>query len=332
MPSEPHILLLHGDDPNRISLEMRAIQEKFADPSGANLNITRLDGARTSLDDLYQAVNALPFLSDRRLVLLPVLSSRLTDKNAREPFTKLLESMPESTLLVMGLEDESRGRDRWMTLSAAHWLRRWINEHPQKASLLPCALFNKGQMTAWIVQETRSRGGEIQPRAAVMLAEQLGADVAAAGLEIDKLLNYVDYKRAIEPADVELHTEQIAEPNVFALSDALGSGDARLALNLLHRFLEEGDESVVFAMVVRQFRQLLLMREALDQGMNADAAAGELNIHPFVAGKLAAQARRYSIQRLATIYRSLQRMDLEAKTGQTPLQVSLDTFVADLTR
>jgi DNA polymerase III delta subunit len=56
----------------------------------------------------------------------------------------------------------------------------------------------------------------------------------------------------------------------------------------------------------------------------------ELKQHPFVAKKLTAQARHFSISTLEAIYKRLLVMDEEAKTGKTTLDLSLDMFVIEL--
>lgn len=329
-PAAPlRFILFHGDERGLILEGLQEVLAAWEDPSGMELNLSRLEGAKTSLDELYQAVNALPFLSDRRLTVVSDLAPRLLEKESAAAFRKLLEGMPESTTLVVTLEDDW-DRSHWMHLGAKHWLRTWIEEQGSAAALRECRPPGVREMPGWIMRRVKAGGGEITPPAAAALAGQVGNDTTIALQEIEKLLLYAN-GRPIQPADVQLLTAQTAEPDIFAMVDALGTGNGGLALNLLHRLLEDEDVNPVFGMVVRQFRLLLQMREALDQGLSPDRAAGELNIHPYVAGKLAQQAQRFSLQRLKEIYRRLRLMDEESK-GKVPLPIALDTFVAELTR
>ncbi len=81
-------------------------------------------------------------------------------------------------------------------------------------------------------------------------------------------------------------------------------------------------------MVVRQFRLLLLAREVLEKRGNVQA---ELKVHSFVAQKLAAQARHFSLESLEAIYHQLLKIDEDAKTSQVALDLALDIFVMELT-
>ena len=96
---------------------------------------------------------------------------------------------------------------------------------------------------------------------------------------------------------------------------------------MLHQLLDEQDTFSIFGMVVRQFRLLLQAREIIDNGGNVQQA---LKQHPFVAKKLTAQARHFSISTLEAIYRRLIVIDEGAKTGKAALDLSLDMLVMEL--
>ena len=153
-----------------------------------------------------------------------------------------------------------------------------------------------------------------------------------ANQEIQKLLAYVNYDRPVETDDVELLTADLGQGNIFTMVDALGNQNARTAMNMLHRQLEQQDPIPIFGMVVRQFRLLLLTREVLDNGGNRAELARRLKVPPFVADKLILQSRRYTVPVLEAIYRRLLDVDEAIKTGKVPGDLALDTLVAALTR
>jgi DNA polymerase-3 subunit delta len=94
--------------------------------------------------------------------------------------------------------------------------------------------------------------------------------------------------------------------------------------------VEQENVGGVFAMVVRQFRLLLLAREALDSGTLASRLAPALDVHPFVAQKLAAQARNFDLPSLETVYRRLRDIDEEVKSGRIELDTAMESLVAQL--
>ena len=314
------VLFLYGDDEFAISRRMRELQAAI-DKEG--MNTSHLEARLASTDELNMAVNAMPFLAERRLVFLEKPSSHYTKPTQRKKFMTFLEDVPPSALLVLfePLDDKK---------AAKHWLVKWAQSAKDMASaerfMLPRA-WKTGEWVARIQIETREQGGEIEPRAAARLAEMAGQNTRQAAQEITKLLTYVNFARPISLADVELVSVTTAQGDIFALVDALGSGNGRDAQAMLHRLLEDQDAFSIFGMVVRQFRLLLLACEALDTGENVQSA---LKVHEFVAKKLGTQVRQFSLPALEAIYRRLLVIDEDAKTSQVALDLALDMFVMEL--
>jgi DNA polymerase-3 subunit delta len=186
-------------------------------------------------------------------------------------------------------------------------------------------------MTGWIVNETKGQGGQIEPRAAEMLKDMVGVDTRQAGMEIAKLLAYVNWARPISSQDVEVVCIVTSQQSVFDFVDALSNGNGKSAQHLLHRLLETEDSFSLWGMVVRQFRLLIQAREIFDGRGNKDDVARALGVHPFVAEKTTGQAARYSMESLESIYRELLRIDEGVKTGQSTLELAMDTLVVELT-
>jgi DNA polymerase-3 subunit delta len=188
------------------------------------------------------------------------------------------------------------------------------------------------EMTGWIVNETKNQGGQIEPRAAEMLKDMVGVDTRQAGMEIAKVLAYVNWARPVSPTDVEAVCIVTSQQSVFDFVDALSNGNGKSAQHLLHRLLETEDLFSLWGMVVRQFRLLIQAREILDGRGNKDDVARALGVHPFVAEKTTGQAARFSIEALESIYRKLLKIDEEVKTSQLTLDLALDTLVIELMR
>jgi DNA polymerase-3 subunit delta len=119
--------------------------------------------------------------------------------------------------------------------------------------------------------------------------------------------------------------------NIFDMVDALGHRDGQKASRELHHLLDQGDNPLgLLAMIVRQFRLLIQVKELSEQSLPPDAIAKELKLHPFVVKKIGEQARNFSLPQLETIYRRLLDIDIEIKTGQTSDVLALDLLVAGL--
>jgi DNA polymerase-3 subunit delta len=321
----PNIYFLFGNDEFAIARKLKEFESDFADPTSADMNTARLEARSMSENDLNTAVNAMPFLAKRRLVLLANPSSKYNNATARKKFLEFIEKAPESTRLVMYESVDPKEVDK-------HWLNKWAEKNEKliqtKAFMLP----RLKDMTSWIVNETKQQGGTIEPRAAEMLKDMVGVDTRQAGMEISKLLAYVNWQRQVKVTDVEAVCIVTSQQSVFDFVDALSNGNGKSAQHLLHRLLESEDPFSLWGMVVRQFRLLIQAREILDGRGNKNDVARTLGVHPFVAEKTTGQAARFSMESLESIYRKLLRIDEGVKTSQLTLELALDTLVVELMR
>lgn len=319
----PNLFFLFGNDEFAIARKLKDFESDFTDPTSADMNTARLDARSMNENDLNNAVNAMPFLAKRRLVLLANPSAKYNNPSARKKFLEFIENAPDTTRLVMYETVEPRDADK-------HWLVKWAEKNSGKIQTKAFMLPRLKEMTGWIINETKNQGGQIEPRAAEMLKDMVGVDTRQAGMEIAKLLAYVNWARQVKVADVEAVCIVTSQQSVFDFVDALSNGNGKQAQHLLHRLLESEDPFSLWGMVVRQFRLLIQAREILDGRGDKDDVARTLGVHPFVAEKTAQQAVRFSMESLESIYRKLLRIDEGVKTSQLTLELAMDTLVVEL--
>jgi DNA polymerase-3 subunit delta len=321
----PNVYFFFGNDEFAISRKLKDFGSDFTDPTSADMNTAQLDARSMNENDLNNAVNSMPFLATRRLVLLENPSAKYNNASTRKKFLEFVEKAPDTTRLVMYESVEARDAGK-------HWLVKWAEKNNKliqtKAFMLP----RLKEMTGWVVNETKNQGGQIEPRGAEMLKDMVGVDTRQAGMEIAKLLAYVNWARPVTGPDVEAVCIVTSQQSVFDFVDALSNGNGKSAQHLLHRLLETEDPFSLWGMVVRQFRLLIQAREILDGRGNQNDVARVLGVHPFVAEKTTQQATRFSIESLESIYRKLLRIDEGVKTSKVTLDLAMDTLVVELTR
>ncbi len=353
--SKPLVYLLYGDDPYAMAKYVEAMLAKLGDKTTAEMNTARFSGYNANENDLRTATGSMPFLAERRIVVwehpIPTPDEeRSMKKEARERLhTKLLgllSGMPETTALVLLIEDERAwrgGQTAWRQMND-HWLMVWAHDPANrgKAYLKEFALPSPQQMPAWIIERAKKEKGPageaglILPQAALALSERVGNDTRIAASEITKLLTYVNFKRPVEVEDVQQLTPQVDHEDIFALVDAMGRRDRALALKVFHHLLEDQDWLALFGMIVRQFRLLLLVREVMEAGGSPVQVIEQLRGEPFrvtskfAADKLYQQARAFSLSGLEDIYRRLLALDEAIKTGQSDPVLAFDTFMSTI--
>jgi len=327
--------ILHGEDEFSRAEQVAAFKEKIGDATVRDFNVTVLDGRKLTLAELRLAADSVPFMADKRLVVVEGLLARLgagrggkgssgdePSGAAREFLAQLLDYLPqtpESTRLVLV---EAR------TLPPSNPILKLAASQPGKTVL---AFEIPKNPVPWIEKRAQLHGSRIDRKAASKLAQLIGSDLRRLDSEIQKLITYVNAERPIGEDDVARLVSPSIEANIFDLVDALGRRDGRRAMGELHRLLDLGENPLgLLAMFTRQFRLLIQVKELQEKNVPAPEMAKALGQHPFVIDKIGQQARNFSMEQLERVYSHLLDVDVAIKTGEVGDVLALDLLVAEL--
>ncbi len=334
--------IFHGPDGLTRDEEIARLKKKLGEPDIAGLNYTVFD-ATAQLRDIQAAADAMPFLTEKRLVVArnwltrarSAPKSKTPHPKSNDPIAQLaayLPDVPEHTGLVFAEDD---------TLPATHPILK-LAQDKSKGGFVK--LFELPDDPArWINARARLKGGEISRPAAQRLAAKIHRGnkndrdhfaedsqlyLRKLDTELDKLVAYAN-GRPIEERDVEtlVSDEQVAD--MFGFVDAIGARDGAAALRILRGVLGRGEQPLIaLTMIARQTRLLIQAKEN-DRLAPAEMAQA-LGLHPFVAEKVARQARNFSMTQLERAHIAVMETDLAIKTGRMEDIVALDVLVAEL--
>ena len=312
--------IFHGENNYAKQQQLDKMTGRLGDQEMLGLNTTKLEGKGLSVGELRMACGAMPFLSPVRLVLV---NDFLTSKPGAAVLNELVDylpTLPDFTRLFF-LESKSVSLKSKTAKLADSDPKGYIKVFEQPKG---------NQIDRWIVNEVKERGGQIAPRAANLLAINVGSDLIALSNEVEKLVLYRG-EELIQPGDVELLSPYAAEASIFDLVDALGSRNGKRAVTLLQQALSEGTEPFyLFTMIVRQFRLMIQTKACMEDRMRPDEIAKVVGMHPFVAKKVHKQAQSFSMNQLKQVYQHLLEIDEGVKTGKTQMPIALNMLVVTL--
>jgi len=318
----PTFYVFHGIDEFTRAETLADFKRRLGPPDTVDLNTTLLDGRSLTLAELRHACDAIPFLAEKRLVVVTGMLARIAaQKKLVADLADYLSRLPGTTRLVF-VEAKSLPASHPIVKLAQREERGYVKRFdPPDAKALP----------RWVEERARKHGGEIEPQAAHQLAAVIGANLRLLDQEIVKLTTYTNAERPITKQDVDDVVPYAQSAIVFDMVDALGRRDGRTAARTLHRLLDAGEHPLgLLAMVARQFRLLIQVKELKAQGINSPAIAKTLKLHPFPTGKLCNQATHFTAAQLEVVYRHLLDTDVAIKSGEIEAEVALDLLVAGL--
>ena len=338
------LYLLFGADEFECSEALNKLQAKmWSDPSLGELNRSVLDGRRLTLSELRHHGDALPFLAERRLVIVEGLVTRLDGKGrerpgGEEPASGPSDAPPEKTkglledllaylpnlspttdlvLLDIGLEGrESRGR-----------IAQWVQSHG--GVVREFARKNADDLAGWIRARVKTAGGSIEPRGSRRTGPGRRRRHARSGpgdRETDALRRNwpADHRRRCHQAHAPLAPGQHLHHRGRCQRSPLGERDCGSAPAPRRGRTPAGDPGDDCSPIPPDHR-----RQGVGRGRAAQAElARKLGVTDYPARKALGQAGRYTPQQLLAIYDRLVATDLAIKTGQLDASLALEMFVA----
>ena len=316
------IIFLYGKDTYRSKQQLKKMVDKFKidrDPQG--YNVVELDCEKEDSGKIMSEVLATPFLADKRMTVLKNLLSASQHKDFLVEIIVRIEEnrFPEENIIIFW-----EGNDTFKTKNA-----KTLFEKLKKEKFAQTFPELKGfEISNWIKSEIVSRGGKIEMKALNFLSSKFGSDMWLLSTLINQLISYTNEE--INLSDVQKFVEEKVDDNIFNLVDAIVAGQKNKAFKMIRKQYENGEDAqFIFAMILRQFRILLEMREVFEKQNNISSSdlAKMLGIHPFVVSKSSVFVKSYTLNQIKDIYLKLLEMDTKTKTGQGGQSFLLDVFV-----
>jgi DNA polymerase-3 subunit delta len=326
------IYILYGADDYSISREMDSIKQSVGDPSSLATNTSVLDGSEVTVNDLRVACETVPFLSEKRLVVIYGLLERFTPRQlARgelkksesqiinyEVFGGIINSLPPSTILVL-IENELKESNPLFKMIAV------------QAQVKAFPSLKTQQLREWIATRIKEEGASISPAATTSLTRLIGSNLWIMSSELKKLTLYTNEQR-IEDKDVRALVSYAQQSNVFSMVDAIVEFNIQKAQIILQQLLGEGDSPTqLLNMLTRQMRLIVRARELKQQHRSETEIRSRLGLTAdWLVRKTLEQANRYTLPRLKQVYQLLVETDLAIKTGKYDGELALNILVAEL--
>jgi len=302
------IVLFFGENTFELHEKITRWKNAFIEKHG-EFNIDEMEGSN-EFSSILDAANSLPFGAEKRMVIVKNFLSSQKPEHLKKMASALPE-LPESSILIFW---ESKSPDKRTTL---------FKTLEKTARLEECKPKQGKELLDWIIEKIQSYGGSIDTVTANRMSALMGNDLWKLNTEIQKLIQYADDKK-ITPQNIEtLGQGSSITSSIFKLTDALGQKKTKEALSILHQLIDQGEElPMIFAMMARQFRLIIEVRELQNKGLSNQAISQKIKQHPYAVSSIAPQCKNFKQEELKEIYKKLLEMDRGLKTGELRYQPS----------
>ena len=318
------IRVLHGEDEYSSSEELARIRASAGPEEVRAPNTTAFEGRSYKLSDVIGAAQVVPFMADRRVVIVYGALERMQkrDKSLGDEWRNLndsLSALPATTELVF--VETITLRDNGLALKSVGPSAR-VQEFRKK---------RRGELEAWIRYRFVHHGASSRRDAVARIAWLAGSDIRLLDQEIKKLALYAG-DREVTHEDVDIMVPDAREANIFAAVDAVLERRPAVAMKLLYSLLSGGSSvQSILSMLARQVRLLILTIELRQQGVHQDELGKRIGLtNQYALDKTMRQSANFGTDHLANILRRLLAADLAIKQGQMDERLAVEILVGEL--
>ena len=320
------LYFLYGEEKYLISFYAEKLRKKVVGDHPLDFNLQRFSGDNCSVDQFAAAVEALPVMAQRKCVAVSDLNVETMPPRELSKLYELLESIPESTVLVIfqpSLTFDAKKSAAWKKFLAA-----------VKRSGI-CVLMKQrenAELERMLCACAEKRSCSLSRQNAARIVSLCGRDLQTLLREMEKLCAYT--------GEGEISREAIGavvvpnmETTVFLLSKAPYTTLFRSAYGLLDQLFRQREEPVaVLAVLASAYVDMYRVRAAVQSGMSAMEPAKHFSYRgrEFRLKNAERDGKRLSTQMLRQSLDLLLETDLCLKGSRTDDRILLEELIAKL--
>ena len=315
------IIVLEGKDKYRLSERVAEFRLTVTPPEMSDINTTMLDGNIVTIEELLTSLSTVPFMADRRLVVVEGLLNRLggSKKDLGEwlNFPDLLKDLPPTANLLL------------------------IEREPIPSNKLLSTILRLGQVEKfsplrhrdlldWINTRCSKLGLDIERTAVALIADSVGSELRLIDSELNKIKTY-SRGRLITREDITLMVPYVRQQNVFRVVDSVIEGRTRDALNASSMLIGLGESpSGIVRMIERQLRFLILAKHLLSRKIPTGDIGKHINLSGYPLQKTLEMERKISQARIMSMHDNLLKSNIRVREGKLTEQESFDLLISEL--
>ena len=314
------IYLVYGDQEMLVN---KMIDKISKDNLGIvdDFNYVVLDAIKSSVSEVDDEINSLPFTSDKKVVAI-LNCYFLTTNNT--------ECTYDSDHLLKYIENETEGIDLVVSVvsNKLDEKRVIVKKIKSVAKVIEVNSLNKKELPKVVKQMFTQRKAEITDSALEELLSRLDNDMYQISNEVDKLTTY---SNKIHLEDIKALTPKKMEDNIFDMIDAMFKKKPNKAFAIYQDLKNLGNEAVgIVSIIASQVRFLYQILVLSNKGYSESNIANELSVHPFRVKMGLEKVRNYSEYELEDFLNRLSSLDIQIKTGDIDRFVGLELFILSI--
>jgi len=311
------IYVIAGKEFSRVNARCQELVDALLDPEQRMTGLLSVEGAQVTIAEVLDELRTMPFLADRRVVVVKEADSFVT--RYRSALERYFEK-PAAT-----------GR---LVLTVGSWPKttKLAKKLPKVGRLIEIVPPKRHELGSHLIQYARQTHDQmLDKRAAALLVELAGENLAQLCNEVDKLALFARGEKVITMSHVEALAGHNRIFGAFEVIDAMIAGQPMQAIARLRNMFAE-DKSAEYTVVgafAYHLRRMFGAKAMLQKGQTPGAVAQKMRIW-HNKDRFFSQLRQASLEQIGRYIEQLAAIDYAVKTGQAKTQVAMEQLVLRL--
>jgi DNA polymerase-3 subunit delta len=326
------LYFLYGPENYLIEEEVQKLLDKTLSQKERSFNLHLFNGEEHSGQEIIQAAQTLPMLSQYRFVLVRE-ADRMDEKKVEAMMEYIQNPSPHACIVLYG-----------QTIGSWKKHRKEIEKIGDATEYTRL----KGRaLVSWMKNRMKEKGKTLSEEAADYLVEVVGDHLFDLDNALEKVFLSVGEKGTIELSDMEEITSEVKVSTVFDLTDAIGHQNLEKALGILGKAMEskaiffrreeEGSKfgdpvPFLLSMMAKHYWSMLVIKQMSSHRRDMGEWARDLGTSPWNIKKLMDQGKDFSEGSLQEGILKCHQTDLAIKRSRGPKDLLIEKLVIDLCR
>jgi DNA polymerase-3 subunit delta len=294
------IYFLMGEEPYYIDKISDFIQENILNEVEKGFNQQIMYGRDSSIEDIVSAAKRYPMMAERQVLI--VKEAQDLSRNI-EKLVSYAENPQPTTVLVLNYKYKKLDKRKKLHKAIA-----------KTGMIFESKKLYENQVADWIRRVLGGKKYQVEPKAAQMLVEFLGADLSKISNELDKLMLILPKETIITPTHIEENIGISKDFNNFELRKAIGAKNI-VKVNRIINYFAENPRSNPLVMTISLlngfFTQLLLFHGLKDK--SKQSVSKKIGVSPYFVDEYFLAAKNYPMRKVAQTIAFLRDADVKSK-------------------
>ncbi|NBI29493.1 DNA polymerase III subunit delta [Chengkuizengella marina] len=317
------IYLCYGTEKFLMNEFIQFLTYEFIDPVHKDFALSHFDLNETSIDQVVEDVETLPFMVPNKLVIaknanfLTGTRDKSKIEHQIEKLEKYIHSPVDYSVLVLYVIAEK--------LDERKKLVKLLKKQNNIVSFSP---LKPNELLNWVQNRVKKNGSSISEQAAEAFILNAGTNLQSLAAEIEKCCLFAGAGQELTIEMIQHLVVRSTEQNIFILVDEIVKKKLNKALTIFYSLLKQKEEPIkIVSLIARQFRIILQVKELSSKGYSQYQIASQLSIHPYAVKIADRQGKLYDEQNLIDILDKLAELDFQMKSGQVEKSLGIEKFL-----